>query len=710
MENSAINSAIAVKTFGFLILVCSPGLILGQIRYSISEELEKGAFVGNIAQDLGLTVAQLSARQFRLTSEDGREYMMVNFENGILTVRERIDRDHFCGQANMCTIPFKIIMKNPSALHHGELEILDVNDNSPTLPESTVAVEIAEAIAPGVRFPLENAEDPDVGTNPVTAYTISSNDYFSLRTQVEGDVLSTELPLEKPLDREQRSSFRLILTATDAGTPPRSGSAEIIIKVVDMNDQKVYRSILRENVLPGTLVVKIKANDLDEGPNAELTYSFNKQTSLRIRELFSLDPQWTGDIHIEGVLDFEEAKSYSLNVQAVDHGSPAIIGRSKVLINVIDINDNAPEIKVSSKTFNVPEDAPPGTIISSINVIDRDSGENGQVQCKVSKTNSFRLEMWSENHYELITSEPMDRESDPEYEIAFIAWDLGPASLSSNTTIQVIISDVNDNPPQFVETLYNIYVMENKAPGASLMALTASDPDLDQNSYISYSLLNNVGYVFPVSTYLSINSMNGTIYALRSFDYEEFKSFQIHVQARDAGLTPLSSSVAVNVIILDQNDNAPIIVSPSGQSGSEAVVLLPQSSAQGYLVVKILATDADSGQNARLFYHMVKSTDPSLFNVGQNTGELTTSRVMMQRDTTTHTLVILVKDNGQPSLSSIPTIHISVLENITKTTTSSRISVASSKHFHDLNFYLIVIFTCTSILFLLMIILLIGIK
>ncbi|XP_032885701.1 protocadherin gamma-C5-like [Amblyraja radiata] len=711
MANSAINNVA-----GFIILVCTTGLISGQIRYSVYEEMEEGALVGNIAQDLGLAIPQLSARKFRLISDDGGQYMKMNVENGILSMREKIDRERICGQATICTISFKIILENPLAVHRGEVEILDVNDNAPAFRGGTIALQIVETMTPGVAYPLESAEDPDVGINAIASYTISSNDYFNLKTQRTDDgIIIAELVLEKPLDRELHSSFQLVLTATDGGTPQRTGTAQILVTVVDNNDnppvfnQNIYRSHLRENTPLGTLVAHVEANDLDEGLNAELTYSFSKLTSQKVRDLFSLDPD-SGEIRTEGVIDFEEAKGYSLNVQAVDHGSPPATGHAKVLVKIIDENDNAPEVKVMSTTNTVPENASPGTLITLVNVIDGDTGENGQVSCEIPKNIPFILQTSSMNHYELITSEPLDRESIPVYQVNIEAWDLGSPSLSTNKTIQIVIADINDNVPRFSEPSYNIYVMENNAPGTSIFEVTAIDRDLNQNSYVSYYLLGNRIQDMPLSTQVSINSMNGTIYAMRSFDYEKLKNVQFHVQARDAGVPPLSSSTTVNVIILDQNDNAPVIGSPTEQSGSAAVVILPQSAAPGYLVTKVMANDADSGQNARLFYHMQSSSDPSVFNVGKNSGEIRTARKLLESDATTQTLVILVKDNGQPSLSSMVTIQVTILENITERIVESENLVTNREYFSDLNIHLIVIFGCTSVLFLVIIILLISIK
>ncbi|XP_072120660.1 protocadherin gamma-C5-like [Mobula birostris] len=711
----ACVSSLSLTLIASIFIVCAPGRSSGHISYSIAEEMEEGTLVGNIAQDLGLSVQQLSARKFHLSPDDGGRYITVGLDNGVLSIRERINRERLCGQAEMCTIPFEIILENPLEVYRGELVIFDVNDNSPAFRESSIPLQISEAISPGVRFRLESAEDPDVGINTVADYAISASEYFSLETRrTEEGIIIAELVLEKSLDRELQTSFQLEFTATDGGIPQRTGTAQILITVLDFNDNPpvfehdVYRSSIKENIPQGTLVVKVVANDLDDGLNAKLTYSFSGLTSQRVHGVFSLVPD-TGEILVEGLLDFEETKGYSLDIQAVDHGSPAITGHSKVLIKIIDVNDNVPEIKVKSSTNYVPENAPPGTLIALIDVTDRDSDKNGQVRCEIPQDVPFMLQT-SSSHYKLITSETLDRETMSEYKVLISSWDLGSPSLSTNKTIHIAVTDVNDNAPRFAELSYNVYLLENNTPGTSIFAVTAFDPDLEQNSYVSYSILNNNIQNMPMSTYLSISSMNGTIYALRSFDYEELKSFQIHVQARDAGVPPRSSTATVNVIILDQNDNAPVIVSPSGQSGSSAVVNMPQSVSQGYLVTKILATDDDSGQNARLVYQIMKATDPSLFIIGQTSGEIKTARNILESDSTTQSLLILVKDNGQPNLSSTFSIQVTILQNSTDTVTESGNLVGSPEYPSDLNLYLLIIFSCTSIVFLLIIILLIGVK
>ncbi|XP_067851869.1 protocadherin-10-like [Heptranchias perlo] len=700
----------------FILLLCVSDLVSGQIRYSIPEELDHGTFVGNIAEDLRLNVWELSARNFRLVSDDRKQYMKVNLENGILFVDERIDREKICRQSSTCSLSFQIALDNPLEIHVVAVDILDVNDNSPRFPNSEFSLEISESIAPGARFHVESAQDADVGTNTISTYQISPNEHFGLKVQTRTDgSKSAELLLEKSLDREQQSTFHLVLTAVDGGIPHRSGTTRIIITVMDINDnapvfdQEIYRASVAENAPKGTLVTKINAADLDEGTNAELTYSFTSHVSQRIRELFKLDPE-TGEIKVQGVLDFEESRFYELDVQAVDNSPPGLAVHAKVMVGLIDTNDNAPELEVTLVSSAVREDVLPGTVIAVIRVTDPDSGDYGHVQCQVPVELPFKLQKSLRNNYKLVTNDFLDRETAPLYNIYISAWDGGSPPLSTNRTVLVSVTDINDNAPKFTQSLYNVYLMENNTPGVSIFAVTALDPDLDQNGEVSYSILENQMQEMSASAYVTINSRNGNIYALRSFDYEQLKHFKIKVQAQDAGSPPLSSTAIVNAIILDQNDNAPVIVSPLTWNSSASVEIVPQSVYAGSLVAKVIATDADSGQNARLSYQLLEATDPSLFTVGLLSGEIRATRSVSDQNIITEKLVLCVNDNGQPSLSSTATIFFSILSNVTEKSSGRSDEPRQSEYFSDLNHYLIIILATTSFLFLVTIIFLVVLK
>uniref|UniRef100_UPI00398EA83C protocadherin-10-like n=1 Tax=Pristiophorus japonicus TaxID=55135 RepID=UPI00398EA83C len=700
----------------FIFLLGLSDLVSGQIRYSIPEELEHGAFVGNIAEDLRLNVWELSSRNFRLVSDDIKQYMEVNLENGILFVNERIDREQLCRQSSTCTLSLQLALDNPLEIHPVAVKILDVNDNSPSFTKSEFFLQISEIIAPGARFPLESALDPDVGTNTISSYQISPNEHFDIKVQTRRDGSKRgELLLEKPLDREQQSMVNLVLTAIDGGIPHRSGTARIIITVLDVNDNaplfdyEVYKATIVENVAQGTLVTTINAADLDEGTNAELTYSFTNPVPQRIRELFKLDPE-TGEIRVQGVLDFEASNVYELDVQAVDNASESITGHATVMVDIIDTNDNAPEIDVTLVSLAVREDARSGTVIALISVADPDSGEYGQVQCKVPGNIPFKLENPLRSNYKLVTDGILDRESAAFYNITISAWDGGSPPLSTSKPISVTVTDVNDNAPRFTQSSYNMYLMENNNPGVSIFDVTALDVDLNQNGKITYSMLENQVRELSASAYVTINSKNGNIYALRSIDYEQLKHFQIKVQAQDAGSPPMSSTAIVNVIVLDQNDNAPVIVSPLTSNSSTSVEIVPQSVYPGYLLTKVIATDADSGQNARLSYQLLEATDPSLFTVGLLSGEIKATRYLRDQDIVTERLVLCVKDNGQPTLSISTTISFSILSNVTETLPERTDTARQSEYFGDLNVYLIIILGSTSFLFLIIIIFLVVLK
>ncbi|XP_053498226.1 protocadherin beta-15 isoform X1 [Ictalurus furcatus] len=706
----------AWSAFRLLMCVCALDRVLAQIRYSVLEEREHGAFVGNIAEDLGLDVSRLSARRFRIVSGARKQYLEVNLENGILFVNEKIDREELCEQSPVCFLHLQVVIENPLELYRVEVEILDVNDNAPSFPWSEFNLEVTESAAPGSRFPLESAQDLDAGSNSLRSYLLSANQHFVLDVQTRNDGSKfAELVLESPLDREKQKMHEMVLTAVDGGSPLRSGTAQIMVTVLDANDnvpvfdRSVYRVSLVENAPRGTLVLKLNATDLDEGSNGEIVYSFSGHAPLKVRELFSID-SYSGEIRVKGIVDYEKASVYELYVQAKDKGPSAVAVHCKVLVDILDVNDNAPEVILTSVSTPVQEDAPPGTVIAVISVMDRDSGENGAVDCQIPSHVPFRLHSSFKNYYTLATSEFLDRELVAEYNITLTARDLGSPPLSTGKTIHVLVSDVNDNPPRFLQPSYTVYVTENNAPGASICSVSAVDPDSNQNAYLSYSILEGQIRGMPVSTYVSINSDNGNIYALRSFDYEQLRNFQIRVQARDAGFPPLSGNVTVSVFVLDQNDNAPLVISPLPKNGTAAAETVPRSADAGYLVAKITALDADAGQNSRLSYQVLHATDPGLFSIALYTGEIRTIRRFVDKDATRHRLVILVKDNGQPSLSATVSLILTLVDGVPESLSDLDDHAISRRAPSNLAFYLIISLSVVSLVFLVAIIVLAALK
>ncbi|XP_017268054.1 protocadherin-10 isoform X2 [Kryptolebias marmoratus] len=715
MQMDAARRRPGGKWFHLALFTCFLDAVWGQIRYSIPEELEHGAFVGNIAEDLGLDLDKLSVRRFRIVSGSKKQYVEVNLENGVLFVNERIDREELCEQSSSCSFHLQVVIENPLDLYRVEIEILDVNDNSPIFPWTEFNLDISESAVPGSRFPLESAQDLDVGSNSLRTYLLSVNEHFYLDIQTRSDGSKfAELVLQTPLDREQQSAHQMVLTAVDGGAPERSGTAQIDVTVLDANDnapvfdQSFYRVRLDENAPKGTVVIRLNASDLDEGPNADITYSFSGHAPIKVRQLFSVDPH-TGEIKVKGVIDYEKARMHEIYVQAKDKGPSAVAVHCKVLVNVLDKNDNLPEVILTSVSTPVQEDVPPGTVIAVISVMDRDSGENGNVDCEIPHHVPFQLHSSFKNYYTLVTSDFLDREAVAEYNITLTARDMGSPPLFTRRTVLVQVSDVNDNAPHFKQPSYSVYLTENNAPGSSICSVTALDPDSGQNAYLSYSVLEGDIQGMPVSTYVSINSDNGNIYALRSFDHEQLKNFQVTVQAQDAGFPPLKNNVSVSIFILDQNDNPPVITSPVARNGTAPCAPVPRSADAGFLVTKVNAADADAGQNSRLFYQLLQATDPSLFSIALYTGEVRTLRQIEDKEPNRHRLVILVKDNGQPPLSATASIILSVVDSLPESQPDLD-DLHSSHHSPNVTLYIIVALGAVSFTFLLAIIVLVAVR
>ncbi|XP_036380431.1 protocadherin alpha-13-like isoform X10 [Megalops cyprinoides] len=683
-----------------------------QIRYSIPEEVQAGAVVGNIAKDLGIDLSTLKERGFRIVSGSREPLFRVNQNDGVLYVNRKVDREEMCERSGACVVNLKTVLESPLEVHYVAVEVVDVNDHSPYFPELEKRLEIAESALPGARFQLQAARDPDAGVNSVQVYKLSPNDHFRLEVKDRGeDSKVPMLILQKPLDREATNRHNIILTASDGGKPPRSGTVRIVVDVLDVNDnmpvftKDIYSVTLHENAALGTTVVQVNATDMDEGPNGDIAYSFVNNIDNKILDIFYLD-EITGEIIVKGVVDFEEKNTYEIDIQASDKGSTPWTVDSSVIVKVVDVNDNAPEIEVTSFSNTVPEDSRPGTVIALISVNDVDSGRNGDVFCTLPEDIPFKLVASLQgNLFSLVTKSPLDRETIPQYEITVTASDGGQPPLSSFKTITVGVSDVNDNSPEFSQNPYTFYLLENNVPGASVFTVSASDRDQNENSLVSYNIRKDGSADNNMASYLNINPENGNIYALKSFDFETLKTFQFQVVAKDSGTPSLSTNITVNVYILDQNDNAPVILSPISANGSaEGVEEIPRNVNAGHSVTKVRAYDADIGYNAWLSFSLQHVPDPSLFGLERYTGEIRTLRLFTETDEAEHKLVILVKDNGNVSLSATATVIITAVEPKEAFAASDIKNTVKTEEENNVTFYLIITLGSVSALFLLSII------
>ncbi|XP_073685610.1 protocadherin gamma-A6-like isoform X7 [Garra rufa] len=697
----------------FIMAAFSISNINAQIRYSVPEEMKKGSLIGNIAHDLGLDVQRLRSGRARIVSGDSTEYVALKTDKGILVVKERIDREQLCAETTPCSFTFEIILDNPMELHHVTVEILDVNDHSPRFAKDEVNLEISESATPGARFLLGSADDPDVGVNALQNYIMSTNDNFILKQHSRPDgVKYAEMVLQKPLDREQHPQLSLILTAVDGGSPQRSGNMKIEVNVLDANDnapvfnQSVYKATIAENAPKGTYITTVNASDADSGMYSVISYSFANLKG-NINEVFEIDEK-TGVITLTGVLDFEKSKKYEIGIEAKDQGG---LGNSaKVIVDLIDVNDNAPSISVMSFSSSVSEDAHAGTTIAIFSVKDLDAGENGHVDCTVDRNTPFKLQSSLRNYYTLVTDAALDRERVAEYNITITATDSGSPALSSQKTLNLKVSDVNDNPPRFQKSVYTAYVTENNQPGLSIFTLSAQDDDWNQNARISYLLDETTVGGSPVSSYISVNADSGVVHALRGFDYEQMKSVRVCVKAQDGGSPPLSTNVTLDIVIQDENDNAPQVLYPVQTGASVVAEIVPRAADVGYLVTKVVAVDVDSGQNAWLSYKLQKATDRALFEVGLQNGEIRTVRQVTDKDAVKQKLTVVVEDNGQPSRSAVVSINVAVADSFPEVLSEFTDFTHEKQFDENLTFYLVLALAAVSFLFITCVVVILSVK
>ncbi|XP_033990003.1 protocadherin alpha-3-like [Trematomus bernacchii] len=698
------------------VLLCS--VTSAQIRYSISEEVNEGTVVGNIAKDLGLDKSTLKDRKYRIVSSNADPLFHVNQNDGVLYVSRKIDREEVCAQSSTCLMNLKTVLENPLEVHYVGVEVLDINDHSPSFSEKEKRLEISESVLPGARIQLKPSRDPDSGHFSVQQYKLSQNDHFRLEVKDKGeDGKIPILVVQKSLDRERAKSHSLLLTAMDGGKPPKSGTMNIVVNVLDVNDnapvfsKDVYSVMLNENAPVGTTVIQVNATDLDEGPNGDVVYSFTNSMNLNILNLFDINAL-TGDIKVKGLIDYEEKDRYEIEIEASDKGLAPFTTDKSVIIKIVDVNDNTPEIEVTSFSNSIPEDSRPGTTVALISVNDLDSGLNGKVICSIVEDVPFVLTpSLQEKMFSLVTKTPLDREIQSQYVLTITAKDAGQPPLSSEKTINVVVSDVNDNSPEFSLSPYTFYITEANEPGTSVFSVKAFDRDEDDNARITYHILRDGSEGNTLTSFLNINPETGDILALKSFDFETLKTFKLQVVATDSGTPSLSSNVTVHVFILDQNDNAPVILYPISSNGSaEGVEEIPRNVNAGHLVTKVRAYDADIGYNGWLLFSLQEVTAHSLFGLDRYTGQIRTLRSFTETDEAEHKLLILVKDNGNVSLSATATVIVKLVEPREAFAAADVKSATKDDEDNNVTFYLMITLGSVSTLFLISIIVLIAMQ
>uniref|UniRef100_A0A4W3HD49 Protocadherin 12 n=1 Tax=Callorhinchus milii TaxID=7868 RepID=A0A4W3HD49_CALMI len=445
--------------------------------------------------------------------------------------------------------------------------------------------------------------------------------------------------------------------------PRRSGTVSVRINVLDSNDNQPRFAgtpeelQIREDTAPGTTLLHLTATDPDQGNNGEVRYSLTGPRDPGTADIFAIDPQ-SGRLSLTRALDREKTGVHQLQVQARDLGPNSIPVHCSIQVTVLDVNDNAPEIHVSSvspmdNTAVVSEMVERNTFIALVRVTDPDSGEPGSLKCSLQANGHFRLIKTDDTNYMVVTNATLDRESQAEYNLTLVAEDNGSPSLTSMRHFTVKVTDENDNPPSFLQDSYQASVLENSLPTEPVLTVTARDLDLGNNGQVTYSIREARVLGIPVPSLLTIDPNTGAVRTLIRYDYEQFRQVEFVVQAKDGGEPSLLSEIHARLDIIDVNDNAPVITHPPLRHGTAhiTVPITMSGSPSLYLVTTVTAEDADSGTNAQLNYSITGGNEEGVFTVNESLGLIqvraTNCSQLLAKE---WTILISVQDGGKPFL------------------------------------------------------------
>ncbi|XP_041963849.1 protocadherin-18a isoform X2 [Alosa sapidissima] len=684
MDINRNGAFIFTRTLKLLVMMILIQHVTGKtLKYQVYEEQRIGTVIARLKEDVADVLSKLpSSVSSRFKAmQRGSTLLSVREQDGEISIRSKIDREKLCEKNVNCSIEFDVLTLPTEHLQlfHVEIQILDINDNAPQFSRSVIPIEISESAAVGARIPLDSATDPDVGDNSLHTYSLTpATDFFmiDILTRTDGAKYA-ELVVLRELDRETRSSYELQLIASDKGVPPKSGSTLLKINIADSNDNNPvfekpsYVINLLENSPIGSMIIDLNATDPDEGTNGKIVYSFSTHVSTKIQETFKINSD-NGQLTLIKKVDYETTNSFDIDIQAQDLGPNSMPAHCKVIIKVVDVNDNKPEISINlmspgnEEVAYISEGAAVDTFVALVRVDDKDTGLNGEVICRLHGQGHFRLQKSYEKNYMILTDVALDREKRSEYSLTVVAEDRGSPSQSTIKHFTVQVLDDNDNAPRFEKSLYEVFKPENNAPGAYLTSVVAVDPDQGLNSQVSYTILESMVDVSSISTYVTVDPSNGAVYALRSFDREDVSRVVFTIQAQDAGSPRLSSNVTMVLTLLDENDNPPFIVSPQLWNHT-ADVPVSRYTPAGQVLTAIQATDKDAGANGELTCIIVAGNEAGYFAMDSKTCEIRTNVSVEQIPADHLEVTALVQDKGPEPLTARAVLKFTIYENMDST-------------------------------------------
>uniref|UniRef100_A0A8C7SBF9 Cadherin EGF LAG seven-pass G-type receptor 1a n=1 Tax=Oncorhynchus mykiss TaxID=8022 RepID=A0A8C7SBF9_ONCMY len=576
------------------------------------------------------------------------DFFVINPQTGAITTVQPLDREV------KDTHVFKVMVTDNgsprrSATSYLTVTVSDTNDHGPVFEQTEYRVTIRENVEVGFEVMTIRATDGDAPSNANMVYKIVNGDGVNAGFEIDprhGLVRIRERP-----DRETMSQYQLIVEANDQGKDPepRSATATVNISVEDENDnypqfsEKRYVVQIPENVAVNSKVTQVQATDKDEGNNAKVHYSI---ISGNVKGQFYIHSP-TGVIDVINPLDYEMIREYNLRIKAQDGGRPPLInGTGMVVVQVVDVNDNAPMFVSTPFQSTVLENVAIGYSVIHIQAIDADSGDNARLEYHLTDTSpGFPFTINNSTGWITVATE-LDRETTEFYTFGMEARDCGTPAMSSSASVSITVLDVNDNIPTFTEKVYSLKINEDAVVGTSVLTVTAVDRDV--NSVVTYQISSgNTRNRFAITS----QSGGGLITLALPLDYKQERQYVLTVTASDGTRFDMAQ-VFINVT--DANTHRPVFQSANYQ------VMISEDRPVGSIVVIISATDEDTGENARITYIMEDNVPQ--FKIDPDTGAITTQMEIDYEDQASYTLAIVARDNGIPQKSDTTYVEIIILD------------------------------------------------
>ncbi|XP_031561240.1 protein dachsous-like [Actinia tenebrosa] len=615
-----------------------PNFIKNAYSFSVSENTTTGATIATLsATDLDIGI-NADIRYYIVSGNLGNTFDLES-QTGNLKLANTLD----CERRTLYRLVIGVSdrgLPSLSSTTNVQINVVDVNDNSPIFASSVYRATVKENSLVGKSVVKVLATDRDSGANGKVEYAIIDGNTENTFTI---DLNSGLITIKKSPKFKTSSRYDLKVEARDKGNPIKTDTTQVKITIEDVNDNKPifgqdrYNVKVSEAAAIGSTVQDVSATDEDSGPLGRVVFSILRGN---VGNKFTIDGS-TGSIKVSSSLDRESTKEFILTIKARDGGTPPLSSTCQVLINVTDVNDNTPVFS-GPYTFHVSEDQFVAYLVGQVTATDRDSGENARISYSGS-TDVFNIDPVSGK---ITLSKKVDHEAKSSYSLTVTASDHGSPPMSTSIVVKVIVDDVNDNPPKFPRDMYNCSIAENMVKGATVCYVTAVDPDSSANGRLVYTIAGGNG------TFL-INSDTGEITTTAPLDRESTASYRLTVTVSD-GKTfrsgpSFTDSVTVYVTVQDENDNPPKFI------GAPYRMEVKEDASFGTSVGRVSAVDADDGPNGMITYSILQGNSEQKFNINPSSGVISVQKSLDREQTAQYTLSVQAKDSGKPVPQSTST-------------------------------------------------------